>query len=446
MSTVPPSFLTSRRSVPLLFAVLLAMFLLAACAQPPATPTPTSTPTPAQPQPTATQAPSATEAGSTTLIQGRPYLKATVPGAAIYYESGVSDQVVLVFQQVYALTMGVVKKEFAISDMAPMEVYISSDAQFQLFAQANDFSHPSYLAGFYSYNVRDGRAVDAKVYLNAEAQDIVPNMAHELTHVATPWLPAWISEGVANHVGFQVGFTADPYQGEVRTLRARKTLRDALQSNSFLFWDELRSFDWVASSDYTKLDLAYNESWQLMDYIANHYAPDGLRNLVDLYRHDVPDGEDPFQTSLGVSAATLWQAFSDDITKALTSEEEVGLSLCVLGQIATQGAAVTNDWNQLVSQAGPLLAGAGPEQFRSFGVRWKALAAQTGQTDAPGQAVIVRNLWLAYFQNMASATDALVAGDASTATTRLASASQRLSLATFSLQGAMTGRPWLTCD
>ena len=444
----------------LIGATLLMVFLATACGRLELRPretgepaTPTSEPT-AQPSPTPdVVTPDVEEAEpvdvgavlGATLIEGRPYLRDTLAGAVLYHEPWVDYQAVQQLKQVYALTQDLLQQELGITDFAQVTIYLVLKEQFNRFAEAHDFQHPSYLAGFYSYFLRDGQVADAEIFLNAGAQGFVHNVAHEMAHLATPGLATWINEGVADYIGARAGTALEPQAAEQRMQKARHTVRAALGRDMLLDWDELEGFNWTTADDFETLDMVYAESWQLVEYIARQYAPNGLRDLVAGHGQDVQDGEDPFPLAVGVSAETLWQGFSTDIVENLTLEERVGLSLCGLAQVGREGEAMTREWNRFLARANREEPGLSMEQFRRFESQWNALAIEAAVLEAPGAASAVQELWLVYFQTMAQVMGEFSVGEVINANRQLADANQQYSWAAAALQDALLYRPVLAC-
>ena len=445
----------------LMGAALLVVFLATACdrlqLRPRETgepPTSTSEPT-AQPSPTPdVPTPDVEEAKpvdvgavlGATLIEGRPYLRDTLAGAVLYHEPWVDYQAVQQLKQAYTLTQDLLQQELGIADLAQVTIYLVLKDQFNRFAEDHNFQHPSYLAGFYSYFVREGQVVDAEIFLNAGAQGIVHNVAHEMAHLATPGLPTWIGEGVADYIGARAGTALEPQAAEQRMRKARQTVRAALRRDMLLDWDELEEFNWTTTDDLESLDMVYAESWQLVEYVARQYAPDGLRNLVAGHGQDAQEDDDPFPLAVGVSAETLWQGFSTDIVENLTLEERVGLNLCDLIQVGREGEAITREWNRVLARVNREEPGLSTEQFRRFESQWNALASEAAELEAPGEASAVRELWLDYFETMAQAMGDFAIEGIVNANRQLIDANQQYSRATAALQEALLQRRWLACE
>ena len=379
-------------------------------------------------------------------VEGRLYLRDTAPGAVIYYDPWVDYESVQKVKEAYAFARDLLTQELNIADVAPVTVYLAQENQFRQFAQVNEFAHPAYLAGFYSYLVRDGQAVDAKVYLNAQAQGFVLNIAHEITHVATPWLPTWVGEGVAEYIRSRAGLALQDQAEPGRILSSRQMVRAALKGGAMMDGKGLESFDWAAAEDYRALEVAYAQSWQLMEYIAQRYAPDGLAKLVAVYRTGQQEGVVAFLLALGVPTDTAWSEFSVDIVDSLTPEEQVGQSLCGLRLLASQGDAITRDLNQFVAQSNPGQSENPRDTLLGFGERWDSLAQQTAGLAAPGPALTVRDLWSLYFQSMVQAMQEFAQGSDASANRRITIANQQYLLAVVALRDALTQRSWLACD
>ena len=122
------------------------------------------------------------------------------------------------------------------------EIYVLFPEQFQHFVAEGQFTNPVFLAGLSSHIFRDGEVSEAKVYVNANGQELFRNVAHELTHPATPGVPTWLSEGVAEYIASRVQMGTDPDQARFRFLDSRGRVRRALQRGDLMDLQELQDF------------------------------------------------------------------------------------------------------------------------------------------------------------------------------------------------------------
>ncbi len=255
-------------------AFLLAILAIAACgrldigrqdAAPTDTPTGVADTTPTS-TPTRNASPLEPDGTGVILVDGRPYLLESLPGATLEYDPWVDYQTVRRVQDAYSLARRVLEEELAIDDMPAVTLRIALNDQFNRTAADSQFNHPAWLAGFSSYFLRDGRVTDGRVYLSAYAKGQTHNVAHELTHLATPGLPTWLNEGVAEYIATRVQAALEPGLQQRRLLDSRATVRRALEQGRLLTIEELSGFPWWAPTDQRQLELVYAHAWQLVEY------------------------------------------------------------------------------------------------------------------------------------------------------------------------------------
>ena len=451
-----------RRILFLVGAILFAASLAMGCDRlelrpretgEPVTPTPTVTPTPqtagdSSPTPVVEEEAEPVDAGAVlgaTLVEGTLYLREELSNAVLYYEPFVDYRAVLKVSQSYTFAKDIIQKELGINELARVNIYVTFDEEFDRFLESSDFADTSFLAGFYSLVIHDDEVADAKVFLKAQAPGLVHNTAHELAHVATPWLPVWMSEGVADYIAARVSMVLDPQFEEQRVLKTQQTVRAASTLGTLLDLEGLENFDWAGEDNYETLTTVYAQTWHLVEYVARRYGPDGLRALVAEYSKDREQADDRFLLAVGASADKVWRGFTVDIVENLTLQEEVGLGLCGLVQLVNESASITRDWNRFLSSADLEDPNVRRELFLGFSQRWGALATETGGYTVAEEALPVRDLWLSYFQISVEAMEEFARGDIVMANGSLKDANLVYSKANSALGEAFSQRPWLAC-
>ena len=318
------SLLRNRETIgpALAFAVVSLALVVAACVprSPEPTPTPTPTPTPEQVE-EVTPTPDEASFSGTIVINGRPYVRETLSdGAVLHYEPWIQFATLQQVTDTYFRTKEMLRREFRIEEPPLPEIYVLFPEQFQHFVEEGEFTNPVFLAGLSSHIFRDGEVSDAKVYVNANGQELFRNVAHELAHPATPNVPTWLSEGAAEYIASRVQAEADPAQARFRVLDSRGRVRRALQSGDLMDLQELRDFSWKEAERLQELELAYAESWQLVEYMARATSTRALAHLMESHREDEPEEGDPFLDSLGITSEALWEGF----TKGLVGKSDRG--------------------------------------------------------------------------------------------------------------------------
>lgn len=400
----------------------------------------TPTPTPAR-----NASPLEPDGTGVILVDGRPYLLDSLPGAILEYDPWVDYRTVQRVQEAYSLTRRVLQDELAVDDMPDVTLRIALDDQFNRIAIDNQFNHPAWLAGFSSYFLRDGQVADGRVYLSAYAEGQTHNVAHELTHLATPGLPTWLNEGVAEYIATRVQTVLEPGLQQRRLLDSRATVRRALEQGQLFTIEELADFPWWAPTDQRELELAYAHAWHLVEYVAREYGAGDLSGVIAAYRRDTETEQDLFLSGLAVQASTLWDAFAADLVRNLTPEEEAGVVLCRLVDLTTEGRDVSREWNEYLDWVSDGQAQTDTEVFQGFGLRWSLLLEETTAIIPPQEPSLTHVRFLDYFDAMVMVMERFAAGEISTANAMLAEANRRMELAAVALQDAFTQRPWLTC-
>lgn len=379
------------------------------------------------------------------LVGGRPYLLETLPGATLEYDPWVDYRTVRRVQEAYSLARRVLEDELAVDDMPAVTLRIDLDYQFTRTAADNQFNHPAWLAGFSSYFLRDGKVVNGRVYLSAYVEGQTHNVAHELTHLATPGLPTWLNEGVAEYIATRVQAALEPDLQHRRLLDSRAIARRALEQGQLLTIEELADFPWWAPTDQRQLELVYAHAWQLVEYVVREYGTDDLSGIVAAYSQGSETEQDLFLSGLGVQASTLWEAFAADLVLNLTPEEEEGVILCRLVDLTAEGRDVSQEWNEYLEWISDGQAQTETQVFQGFGLRWSLLLEETTGLIPPQGPSLAHLRFLEYFDAMVLVMERFAIGEVSTANTMLADANRRTELAAVALQDAFTQRPWLTC-
>ncbi|MBI2171457.1 MAG: hypothetical protein HYU30_05485 [Chloroflexi bacterium] len=404
-----------------------------------ATPLATAAPTPQVQQPVAPHV-------SAAIKEGRLYLKEALNGASLLYEPWVDYPTVQQVKDTFMATQQVQSQELGVAELPPIDLFVTWESPFNLFAGQNQFQHPSWLAGFAVYGLAEGRALDARVYINAQAKGLVHNTAHELTHIAAPALPQWLGEGVAEYVAVRVDLLIGTDETDARTLQARLKVRQAAEQGRLLMPQELDAFPWDSPPDYTTLDLAYAEGWQMVEYVAAAYGSQVLSQLVAGYAKAPDESLATFETVLSRPAQEVWQAFMQHVLANVSPAEQVGDALCRLTSQEAAEADLTRDWNQFLERSNRQNPVQDTQEFLRFGQRWAQLSVDVADTVAPGDAGPIKETLFASVQTMQRAMELLAQGSAAAANSSLSAANQGRLLAHAQLQRAIRERSaWLTC-
>jgi hypothetical protein len=374
------------------------------------------------------------------------YLKEALGGASLHYEPWVDYPTVQQVKATFIATQQVQSQELGVARLPPIDIFVTWESPFNRFAGQNEFQHPSWLAGFAVYGLVEGRAVDARIYVNSQAEGLVHNTAHELTHIAAPALPQWLGEGVAEYVGVRVGLLMGTNEADVRTLQARLKVRQAVGQGRLLTPQELDTFPWESPPDFAALDLAYAEGWQMVEYLAAAYGSQVLPQLVAAYATASEESLATFEAVLGRPAQEVWGAFVNHSLEDVSPAEQVGDSLCRLSHQEKEEADLTRDWNQFLERSDRQAPRKDTEEFVRFSQRWAQLLVDVATTPAPGDAGPIKETLFASVQTMQRAMDLLAQGSATAANRSLATANQGRLLAHTQLQQALRERSaWLTC-
>lgn len=389
------------------------------------------------------------------VINGsRPYLTEAVPPITLHYEPWIDYATVQLVKNTFATAIQAQQTELGLPSLPHIDAYVTWETPFDHFASQNAFQQPSWLAGFAAYDLSAGHAGNAKIYVNAQATGIVHNTAHELTHIAAPSMPQWLAEGVAEYIGDRVDEVLTPREGQLRQLQARSKVRQAIRNNTFFAAQSLQDFHWESPPDYPTLELAYAESWQMVEYVRAVYGKEALATLITDYagpsQYASTSSSDEtlatFEAVTGKPAQEVFKAFAAEALTNLTTEEQTGESFCTLSNIIAVEADFTDAWSQFSLQNG----GQDPRRFtaafQQFAKEWRDLGVQTAKTPAPGEAAPVRDAIAAYLQAIQQAMDQLAQGNTNSANRTLQSAFRLRTLAQEQLHQALTDRSkWLSC-
>ena len=397
--------------------------------------------------PTPTPKPQVAAGSRTLFVDGRPYQLETLPdGATIRYEPWVDYEDVQVVHEAYDMALQVLRKDLGIENVALPEIYITLPNQFRRFVSEGEFVHPTWLAGLSSYYLREGEVTEGKLYVNPRATGLVRNIAHELSHLATPGLPTWLNEGVAEYIGSRVELAMDPKAYLIKDLNARATVRHALGRGDLPDMDELENFPWKDAQDFASLDLAYSETWLLVEYVARTSSLDGLLALLARYQEDTTEeGIDPFLDTLGVTSDLLWDGFSQDILQNLTLDEREGQGLCNLAVLGDEAGLISLDWNIFLNSTDQSRPDRNSDRFLEFARRWESLRARVDGLESVGVGIPIHNILLPYFGDMVLTMEEFAAGEVPSANQMLLMANSNYSQAVALLREAYIERPWLFC-
>lgn len=436
-----------RSGPPLVLALVVLLGLLAGACEGASnwltgavpTPTPTPTPVPKQvPVPSIQAEPVFTSSGL--------YLREKTSDVTLLYGPWVEYQTIQTVKETLATTDRVLREELGIEELGPLTMYVTWEKRFNRFAGSNEFRHPAWLAGFASYSFQDGKAKDARVFVNAQAEGLVHNTAHELGHIAFPGMPLWIGEGVAEMVGTKVRERINPGDHDVRALKARQLLRQRAQSGELLDIYGLASFPWASSEDLRALEVAYAASWQFADFLARFKEPT-LHAVIAGYQQNAPETVRYFGEAAGAEPAGLWSEFIEDIRNNLTDVEETGKAICSYAGLRHASDQVTSAWNDFLEQAGRRDPTRFKEDLASFEQQWGRLADETLGLEASETIPGVAGTFLAYFSTMQQAMELFSRGSAVAGNRSVAEANDLRSEAYHQLEAKLREHSaWLRCS
>ncbi len=437
----------NRETVGPVFALISLAMMAAACATPTPTPTPSPTPTPTpEPVEEVTATPDEASFSGSIVVNGRPYVREELPdGAVLHYEPWIEFVTVQQVVDTYFRTKEMLRREFTIEDHPLPEIYVLLPEQLHHFVAEGEFANPVFLAGLSSHIFREGEVSDAKVYVSAKGQELLRNVAHELTHPATPGVPTWLSEGVAEYIAARVQMETDPDQAHFRFLDSRGKVRRALQNGELLDLQEMQEFSWKEAEQLQQLELVYAESWQLVEYMVQATSTQALVHLMETHREDALGEGDIFLDSLGITSEALWEGFTKDLLENLTVEETEGAALCAVAHLGNEAGLISRDWNiflNRIDQSQPELA---MEEFSGFKERWLILVRNSANLRPSKGLTTYYERMESYLENMVVVMDGFIENDIQTGNTLLLAANLQYVGIVDDLKNEFDERRWLAC-
>ena len=439
------SRLHNRETVGLVFALISLALIAAACAprSPSPTPSPTATPEPLE---EVTATPDEASFSGTIVVNGRPYVREDLPdGAVLHYEPWIQFVTVQQVVDTYFRTKETLRREFTIEDPPLPEIYVLLPEQFQHFVEEGKFTNPVFLAGLSSHIFRDGEVSEAKVYVNTKGEELLRNVAHELTHPATPGLPTWLSEGTAEYIAARVQMEIDPDQARFRVLDSRGRVRRALQNGDLLDLQELQEFSWKEAGQLQDLELAYAESWQLVEYMVEATSTQALVHLMESHREDEPEGGDLLLDSLGITSEALWVGFTKDLLENLTVEETEGAALCAVAHLGNEAGLISRDWNIFLNQIDQSQPELAMEEFNAFKERWQSLVRSSADLRPSEGLTTYYERMESYLENMILVMDAFVENNIQIGNRLLLAANLQYVGIVDDMKSEFDERRWLAC-
>ena len=439
------SRLCNRETVGPVFALISLALIAAACAPPTPSPTPSPTPTP-EPLEEVTATPDEASFSGSIVVNGRPYVREDLPdGAVLHYEPWIQFVTVQQVVNTYFRTKDMLRREFTIEDPPLPEIYVLLPEQFQHFVEGGKFTNPVFLAGLSSHIFRDGEVSEAKVYVNSRGQELLRNVAHELTHPATPSLPTWLSEGTAEYIAARVQMETDPDQARFRVLDSRGRVRRALQSGDLMDLQELQDFPWKEAEQLRQLELAYAESWQLVEYMVQATSTQALVHLMESHREDEPEEGDLFLDSLGITSEALWGGFTKDLLENLTVEEIEGAALCDVARLGNEAGLISRDWNIFLNRIDQSQTELAIEELNAFKERWQRLMQEDAGLTPSEELTTYYERMEIYLENMVVVMDAFIENNILIGNRLLLAANVQYAAIVDDLQDEFATRRWLRC-
>ena len=380
------------------------------------------------------------------VTENRVYLEERLENITLRYEPWVNYQVIQTIKDAIGKTLEILPQTLGIEETAPIVVFATFENVFNQSAADNQFQHPAWLAGFASFSHDEGKAINARVYINVQAPRVPHSTAHEIAHVATPGLPLWLAEGVAELIATRVYQSFDPKYVNLRELQARGKIRRTAIDGSLPNLHELSTFPWDTSNDPLLLDIAYAESWQFVEYLFLHANPT-LEWVISKYSREVPETVSYFEDITELSAASLWLNFKAEIINKLNDQEKIGENLCGLLDVRTKGDVITQEWNEFLKTANTQEPNDYTKQFQYFEREWSRLYMESVDLIATGSAKPILNLFLSYFNSMQQAMNLLSIQEPISGNQSVRQANDLLTQADLELKEALqTRKQWLQCQ
>lgn len=439
----------NRETVGSVFALLWLALVAAACGSPTPTPTPTpsptATPTP-EPVEEVTVTPDEASFSGSIVVNGRPYVREELPdGAVLHYEPWIQFITVQQVVDTYFRTKETLRKELTIEDPPLPEIYVLLPEQLHHFVAEGEFANPVFLAGLSSHIFREGEVSESKVYVNARGEELLRNVAHELTHPATPGVPTWLSEGVAEYIAARVQMETDPDQARFRVLDSRGRVRRALQRGELLDLQELQEFSWKEAEQLQQLELVYAESWQLVEYMVQATSTQALVHLMETHREDELGEGDIFLDSLGITSEALWVGFTKDLLENLTVEETEGVALCAVAHLGNEAGLISRDWNIFLNQIDQSQPELAMDEFIAFKERWQSLMRSSADLRPSEGLTTYYERMESYLENMVVVMDGFIENDIQMGNRLLLAANLQYSSIVEDLRDEFDERRWLAC-
>ena len=383
--------------------------------------------------------------GSVTM-NGRPYLREMLPDETnIIYEPWIDSDTVRSVVASYDLTWKVLEDEFGI-DKIPFEVHLLFPGQLTGFVNDGGFSDPGILTGLSSHFFMDGQVSEAKIYVDVTDDSLPRNVPHELTHPATPNLPTWLSEGVAEYVATRVQKEVAPIPAKVYELESRDLVRSAIKLGSAISIRDLQDFDWKNTANKKQLELAYAQSWHLVEYIRKVYTVESLSVLIKGFQADDIDEDTLFIKILEESPDLIWLEFTKDIQQNLTLDELEGEILCKVADFGNGAGLISRDWNIFVKQS--KIFGSDTDllfkELEEYKMRWQTLE-QEAAIYSPKISNLLYERIESYLQQMVVTIEFYISNDFLQGDFRLNQANLEYKDINDDLAREFADRRWLKC-
>tara|TARA_B100001123_G_scaffold218635_1_gene246789 strand:- start:752 stop:2065 length:1314 start_codon:yes stop_codon:yes gene_type:complete len=386
-----------------------------------------------------------TLSGSITMA-GRPYLYSVLGDETKFiYEPWIDSNTVMSAVDSYDVTWRLLADEFGV-DKIPFEVHLLFPAQLTGFVNEGGFSDPEILAGLSSHFFTDGQVSEAKIYVDVTDDSLFRNVPHELTHPATPNLPTWLSEGVAEYVAARVQTEIDPNSAKLHELESRGLVRSAIKLDSVISMRDLQDLDWKNTKNKRQLELAYAQSWHLVEYMIKTYSRDSLTKLVKDFQFDELDDETLFIQILGETPDQIWLQFTKDILQSLNPEELEGDVFCKVAYFGNEAGLISRDWNVFLNQSENL--GSNVDSLLNELERYKNRWQKLEQEVIVHSPEISNSLYFRierYFQQMVAVMDFYISNDFLRGDIMLQQANLEYKDINYNLAREFTDRRWLKC-
>ena len=380
------------------------------------------------------------------IMNGRPYLREMLPDETkVIYEPWIDSDTVQSVVASYDLTWKVLEDEFGIGKIS-FEVHLLFPGQLTGFVNDGGFSDPEILTGLSSHFFTDGQVSEAKIYVDVTDEALLRNVPHELTHPATPNLPTWLSEGVGEYVATRVQTEVDPIRAKLHELESRGLVRSAIKLGNAISIRDLQDFDWKNTANKGQLDLAYAQSWHLVEYIRKSYSRESLAVLIKGFQADEIDEDTLFIQMLGDSPHLIWLEFTEDIQRSLTLDELEGKVLCKVAEFGNGSSLISRDWNIFVNQSkiSGLDADLLFKELEQYKKRWRKLEQEATAYNPEVSDSLYERIG-SYFQQMVASMNFYISNDFLQGDIMLHQAKLEYKDISDDLAREFTDRRWLKC-